>query len=135
MVYADVDMINSVLRNLVSNALKFTPAGGTVAVTAENAGSFIRVIVSDTGTGIKPENLDHLFDIGHVHSERGTANEKGTGLGLILCRDFIHENGGEILAESEIGMGSRFIFTLKKHSLAADGEHDSTDARIEEDAR
>ncbi len=113
-VYADMDMVNSILRNLLSNALKFTEEGGKVTLEAEKAGDFVRVLVKDTGTGIKSEYLSKLFEIGNVRSERGTANEKGTGLGLILCREFVTENGGEIKVESEEGKGSTFIFTLRK---------------------
>ncbi|HYW94336.1 MAG TPA: MASE3 domain-containing protein [Bacteroidales bacterium] len=113
-VYADIDMVNAVLRNLISNALKFTPEGGRISVRSEDAGDFIQVRVSDTGTGIKPEKLTNLFDVAKVHSERGTANEKGTGLGLVLCKDFVNENGGIITVESNPGQGSTFIFTLKK---------------------
>ena len=114
MVHGDTDMINAVLRNLISNALKFTPQGGKVTLSAEDAGDFVRIRVSDTGMGIKPDYINTLFDVGHVHSERGTANEKGTGLGLVLCKEFVNENGGEIHVESELGHGSTFIFTMRK---------------------
>ncbi len=115
-VYADPDMVNSVLRNLISNALKFTSDGGKVAISIDDGEEFVFVHIRDNGTGIKPEKLDTLFDIGHVSSQRGTSNEKGTGLGLMLCRDFVNENGGQIMVESQFGVGSTFTFTLKKLS-------------------
>ncbi len=114
MVRADIDMINTVLRNLVSNALKFTNPGGKVIVTTQSEENYVKVMVSDNGTGIKAKHLDKLFEIENVHSERGTANEKGTGLGLLLCREFIEANDGRISASSKPGQGSTFTFTVRK---------------------
>jgi ligand-binding sensor domain-containing protein/signal transduction histidine kinase len=126
-VYADKNMLTSVLRNLISNAIKFTDREGEVlvAVDEENEEN-VRISVIDTGVGISDENADALFLIGMTHSTRGTANEKGTGLGLILCKEFIEKNNGRIWYEkpgpgSEIrgevgknGSGSIFRFTLPR---------------------
>jgi signal transduction histidine kinase len=106
--------INTVVRNLVSNALKFTPEGGRVAINLESGEKEIRVNVEDTGVGIPDEVMKKLFRIDTKYSTHGTANEKGTGLGLILCKDFIEKNGGTIGVNSEAGKGSRFYFVLPK---------------------
>lgn len=90
--YADEFMVNTVLRNLISNALKFTPTGGSVTISVADDGAtaqFVTVAVTDTGVGIQPEDIDKLFKIGERYSTMGTAEEKGTGLGLILCREMI----------------------------------------------
>jgi len=111
-VYADPEMIRLVLRNLISNAIKFTKKGDKITVEAKRS-SENRVIVSviDTGMGISPENQTKLFQL-KDHTTYGTDNEKGTGLGLILCREFVEKNGGEIWVESEEGKGSTFRFSL-----------------------
>jgi signal transduction histidine kinase len=108
----DKDMINLILRNLLSNAIKFTPAGGNVSVSGVGDDKWISVSVSDNGIGISKENLTKLFDQ-HLHpTSRGTGNEKGTGLGLLLCKDFIERNGGTISVVSEKEKGTTFTFTL-----------------------
>jgi signal transduction histidine kinase len=103
--------INMVIRNLLSNAIKFTKEGGSVAIfiTISNQ---VTVSVKDTGVGIAPETVKQLFQLGKRVSTPGTANEKGTGLGLILCKEFIEKNGGSMGVETEEGVGSRFYFTL-----------------------
>jgi signal transduction histidine kinase len=111
---ADTNMVNLVFRNLILNAIKFTEVGGVVSVNAEEKGNFIQVAISDTGVGIAPEVQNILFEKTTGYSTRGTANEKGTGLGLILCKEFVERNGGTIWLESELGKGSTFYFTLKK---------------------
>ncbi len=111
-VYADPNMVTMVIRNLMSNAIKFTQKGGEVKITSETKGNYEEITVSDTGTGIKPEDIEKLFRIDVHHSTLGTAKEVGTGLGLILCKEFIEKNGGNIKIESELGSGSRFKFTL-----------------------
>lgn len=113
-IYADKAMISTVLRNLISNAIKFTNPGGSVVISGSELRGVIEVAVSDNGIGIRPEDLGRLFRIGESISTPGTANEKGTGLGLILCREFIEKNMGSIRAESKPGKGSRFVFTLPK---------------------
>jgi signal transduction histidine kinase len=113
-VLSDPNMVNLVLRNLMLNAIKFTNNGGEVVVSAEQEGEWVVVSVKDNGVGISPENLDQIFDKSTHYSTRGTANEKGTGLGLKLCKEFVEKNGGKIWVESEVGKGSTFKFTLKK---------------------
>jgi signal transduction histidine kinase len=112
MVYADSNTILGVLRNLISNAIKFTPKGGKVIVGAEEDSGFLKVFVRDTGVGISAEVIEMLFRIDVNVTTPGTNQEKGTGLGLILCKDFIENNSGEIWVESQEGKGSTFYFTL-----------------------
>lgn len=112
--YADSNTINLVIRNLISNALKFTNEGGEIKLASEEKDSTWVISVSDNGVGIKPEVLDMLFDKINPYSTRGTANEKGTGLGLILCKEFVEKNNGKIWVESTEGQGSTFWFTLPK---------------------
>lgn len=100
--------INTVIRNLMSNAIKFTRDGGIVRVGVETKGSYLRVYIADNGIGMSQEVVGKLFRIDTKHSTRGTANEKGTGLGLILCREFVEKNGGMISVESRPGVGSVF---------------------------
>ncbi|MDD3568331.1 MAG: ATP-binding protein [Bacteroidales bacterium] len=110
-VYADSAMIELVFRNLIANAIKFCDKGSVVTTTASHSNGMVMVSVSDTGKGISSENLKKLFGR-EIFSTRGTSNEKGTGLGLLLCKDFITLNGGEIWAKSVEGVGSEFFFTL-----------------------
>ncbi len=116
MLYADANMVTMVMRNLVSNAIKFTPEKGEVRITSKTVGDDEQVMISDTGIGIKAQDIDRLFRIDMHHSTPGTADEQGTGLGLILCKEFVEKNGGKIWAESEFGKGSRFIFSIPKNS-------------------
>jgi signal transduction histidine kinase len=111
-VYADRDMANLVLRNLVANAIKFTPENGKITIRAKEVRSFIEISVIDTGVGISKENLDKLFN--EYYTSKGTANESGTGLGLMLCKEFLTKNGGNLRVESEEGKGSTFAFTLPR---------------------
>jgi signal transduction histidine kinase len=112
-VYADKDMINLVLRNLLSNAIKFTPIEGSIYVEARELRSCIEISVQDTGTGISQEGLQRLMDQNY-YSTRGTGGEAGTGLGLMLCKEFLSRNGGCMNIQSEPGKGSIFSFTLPK---------------------
>ena len=115
MVFVDVDMIQTVLRNLVSNALKFTPEGGNVRLAAcEDDAMRIQVSVSDTGVGIQAENLSKLFQLESHYTEIGTAGEQGTGLGLKLCKDLAARHGGDLWVESQLGQGTIFRFTLPR---------------------
>jgi len=116
---ADNDMLTTIVRNLISNAIKFTPKGGTVEIGVEtrhgvslHGVSQHEIYIKDSGLGIKPEIQTKLFNISENTSTRGTENETGTGLGLILCKEFVEKHGGEIWVESEVGKGSKFIFTL-----------------------
>lgn len=111
---ADLNMVNLVFRNLIYNAIKFTEAGGLVTVQAQSKGDMIEISIADNGVGISPDVQKILFEKTTGYSTRGTANEKGTGLGLILCKEFVERNGGTIWLHSEVGKGSTFFFTLKK---------------------
>ena len=112
-IFADKDMINLVLRNIISNAIKFTPNKGEIHVGASVKNDMVEMYVQDTGTGISSENIEKLF-ANKYFTTNGTANESGTGLGLMLCKDFLQKNGGSISVESELGKGSKFLFTLPK---------------------
>jgi PAS domain S-box-containing protein len=110
--YADTNMVKTVLRNLVSNAIKFTHPGGEVKIQAIENRNMAEVCISDNGVGIEEERIGLLFHIDEKLSTSGTANETGTGLGLLLCKEMIERQGGHIWVESEAGKGSRFFFTL-----------------------
>lgn len=112
-IYADKDMIDLVLRNLISNAIKFTPNQGKVFVGASVKEQRVEVFVKDTGTGISTENIEHLF-ANNYFTTHGTGQEIGTGIGLMLCKEFLTQNGGDICVKSELGKGSVFTFTLPK---------------------
>jgi PAS domain S-box-containing protein len=110
--YADLQMFHTVLRNLVSNAIKFTPRGGEIVVSAEQTGEDILVRVKDSGVGMSHESVGKLFRIECSSSTKGTDDESGTGLGLILCREFVEKNKGTISVESKLGKGTTLSFTL-----------------------
>jgi signal transduction histidine kinase len=112
--YADSNTTNLVFRNLLTNAIKFTNDGGTVIISAEPRSTEWLITVRDNGIGMGEDVLKMLFDKTAPYTTRGTANEKGTGLGLILCKEFVEKNGGKIWVESELGKGSTFHFTLPK---------------------
>lgn len=114
--WADLNMINLVLRNLIINAIKFSEKGGRVIVSAIDKGDKVEISIKDFGVGIPPAVQKILFDKTLGYSTRGTANEKGTGLGLILCKEFVEKNGGTIWLESEAGKGSTFYFTIPKRA-------------------
>jgi signal transduction histidine kinase/ligand-binding sensor domain-containing protein len=110
--FGDVNMINTVFRNLLTNAIKFTPQGGKITVTVREAEGHHEISVKDTGVGIEKENIQKIFRIENKYSTKGTEKERGTGLGLVLCKEFIDKHGGKIWVESEPGKGSEFKFTL-----------------------
>jgi signal transduction histidine kinase len=112
LVFADQNMLNTIIRNLVNNALKFTSKEGSITITAQSNGKQVQISIVDTGVGISEENLQKLFKIGEHHSTVGTAKEAGTGLGLIMCREMVEMNGGRIGVKSEEGVGSEFYFTI-----------------------
>lgn len=110
-VFADKDMIDLIFRNLINNAIKFCNPGDKIKLTVLFRNNLANVCIEDTGIGIDAEHLRKLFGK-QIFTTPGTNNEKGTGLGLILCKDFIHLNGGDIWAESEVNRGSKFFFTV-----------------------
>ena len=113
-VYADERIVDVVMRNLISNALKFTYAHGHVEVTMTQDDRFLEVSVSDIGIGVSQENLSKLFRIDEKCRDPGTAGEIGAGLGLILCKELVEKGGGKIWVKSEAGKGTTFTFTLPK---------------------
>ncbi|MBE9468653.1 MAG: PAS domain S-box protein [Bacteroidetes bacterium] len=112
--FFDEDMIRTVIRNLISNALKFTPSKGIVKIEVSELEDSIKVCISDNGIGIEERDLVKIFRIDYHHTTLGTDDEKGTGLGLILCKEFVEKNNGAICVESKLGKGSSFTFTLPK---------------------
>jgi signal transduction histidine kinase len=112
MVYADKSMLDTIMRNLLSNALKFTAQEGTIKVFATPTDEFIEIAVSDTGIGMAKKTIPKLFHIGTHYTRGGTEGESGTGLGLSLCKELVEEHHGTIWVESEEGCGSTFRFTL-----------------------
>lgn len=111
-VYADADMLGLVFRNLFANAVKFTPNGGAVTVSASYQSGNWTITVADTGVGIPDEYRGELFTVGNTYRRQGTAGEPSTGLGLVLCREFVERNGGTISVESSLGQGSSFSVEL-----------------------
>jgi signal transduction histidine kinase len=110
--YGDRDMVNSVIRNLMTNAVKFTDRNKKVEVKLLSKDNAVEISVVDEGIGIAEENMSRLFRIDEKFKSTGTAGEKGTGLGLIICREFVEKNGGEISVKSKPGKGTTFSFTL-----------------------
>jgi len=110
--FADRNMIKTIIRNLIANAIKFTKSGGSVNILAEKNKSEIKFIVADTGVGMTQEIIDSLFRIDTNHTTKGTNGEVGTGVGLILCYELVKLHKGKIWAESRLGIGSKFIFTI-----------------------
>jgi signal transduction histidine kinase len=111
-VKADKNMISTILRNLLTNAIKFTPNGGSVSISCKNSNKLAKVSVTDTGVGMSEDELDRLFKVDGNLKNNGTNSEIGTGLGLILCQEFMNLHKSKILAESTTGKGSTFSFTL-----------------------
>ncbi len=112
-IYADKEMMEVVLRNLISNAIKFTPKDGEISVAVQEVNEEVQVYIKDTGTGMSEESREKLFK-DEYFTTKGTANETGTGLGLMICKEFLKKNGGEISVESELGKGSTFRFKLPR---------------------
>ena len=108
----DQNMLNSIMQNLIGNAIKFTNQFGKVTVSYFASYSFHEIRVTDSGIGISEENQKKLFRIDSHYSTVGTSNEEGTGLGLILCKELAEQNGGQIILKSKPGEGSKFIFKL-----------------------
>jgi len=112
LISADINMLNTILRNLVSNAIKFTNHGGAVSITSFIDKGRVYISVADTGIGISTQEIKNLFKLVNQQPKTGTNNEKGTGLGLILCKEFIEKHGGTLTVESELKQGSTFTFDL-----------------------
>ena len=113
--YGDREMINTVIRNLINNAIKFSNKGGTVEVKVQNKNKLFEVIVRDNGVGIPAGNVKKLFHIDQKYKSVGTAGESGTGLGLVLCKGFVDKNGGEIWCKTKEGSWTEFHFTIPKY--------------------
>jgi signal transduction histidine kinase len=113
-VFADEYMMTTVMRNLIYNAVKFTSRMGGISISAKDIGGAVELSVNDTGVGMKKTDIEKLFNPEDHFKLNGTASETGTGLGLILCKDFIEKNGGKITVESDEGFGSTFTFTIPK---------------------
>jgi signal transduction histidine kinase len=111
-VTADIQMVKTILRNLINNAIKYTNVNGEIIIDANEVNQYIEIAIKDNGIGISAEDQRKLFKIDAFHSTPGTHDEKGTGLGLLLCKEFVELHGGNIRIESEAGKGSRFAFTL-----------------------
>jgi PAS domain S-box-containing protein len=112
--FADKAMISTILRNLISNAIKFTNTGGEIVISVGQKTEDLTVSISDNGVGINEEAIEKLFRIDKSQSTYGTQNEKGTGLGLILCKEFVEKHGGKIWVESQVANGSTFWFSIPK---------------------
>lgn len=110
-VYSDKNMLSTIIRNLVSNAIKFTQRNGNIIVSAINKEQFVEINIKDDGTGIPKDKIDILFDISKKTSTDGTEGESGSGLGLVLCKDLVEKQKGKIWVESEVGKGTTFYFT------------------------
>ena len=117
-VHADMNMLDMVLRNLVENAIKFSGEGGTVAIRTETSVEFTLVAIEDTGNGIAPEHQHKILNSSFSYTTPGTSKEKGSGLGLALCKELVEKNGGKIWFESEVGKGTRFLFTVPNEGVA-----------------
>lgn len=137
-VFADENAVFTIMRNLVSNAVKFTPREGTIRVKAEiekdeegNETGFTKIFVTDTGVGMPKEVSEKLFKLDNKYSTKGTEGEKGTGLGLIICKEFVEQNGGEMGVESREGEGTTFWFTLPSKNDNYDLNKDNEVSAVE----
>jgi two-component system sensor histidine kinase/response regulator len=110
--FADPNHVGLILRNLIANAIKFNPVGGVVRVTGRPLGDMFEVSVADSGIGISMEDLNKLFNAETHFTKPGTAKEKGVGIGLLITKEFVDVNGGNIWVTSELGKGSEFTFTM-----------------------
>jgi signal transduction histidine kinase/ligand-binding sensor domain-containing protein len=108
----DTNMMNAVLRNILSNAIKFSKMDGKIKISHEIVNGFLRLTITDQGVGIPDNNLKELFKVGHSYKRIGTAGEEGTGLGLLICKEFIEKHGGKINVTSEVEKGTSFNFTM-----------------------
>lgn len=113
-IFGDANMVSTITRNLISNAIKFTPENGCIIIQVAQNDNIILVSIKDSGVGINDENKKKLFKYNKGFTTHGTANEKGSGIGLVLCKEFVEKNSGKIWLESELGIGTTFFFTLMK---------------------
>ncbi|NWJ49913.1 MAG: hypothetical protein HXX14_03520 [Bacteroidetes bacterium] len=113
-IYADENMVKTIIRNIVSNAIKFTNTDGEIILSTVERNAVVEMSISDNGMGMSPDILENLFNLDSSHKAKGTNNESGTGLGLILCKEFIERNGGTLSVESMPGNGSTFRITFPK---------------------
>ncbi len=111
-IIADPNMLKTIIRNLVSNSIKFTPRGGRIIIYTIKKQTHLEIVISDNGIGINSETQKMLFKLSNQTLSKGTENENGSGLGLILCKEFVELHGGKIWVESELGQGSKFKFTI-----------------------
>jgi len=116
-IFADKNMLTTIFQNLISNSIKYSNPHGIIAINARFINNQTEIIISDNGIGMSVETKNKLFHVNHQVSTPGTANERGNGLGLIFCKDFIEKHEGKIWVESELGKGSKFIFTLPNSNL------------------
>lgn len=115
--FADENMLFTIFRNLVSNAIKYTFENGTVKIYASEVYEVVKVTIEDTGIGMKEDDIRKLFNIKEKFSNPGTKNERGTGLGLLITKEFIERNYGDIFVESELNKGSKFIISIPKNDI------------------
>ncbi len=116
-VFADKNMLSTIIRNLISNSIKFTRQGGRITIFAEMIKDLVKITVADTGIGMRQEDVDKLFKLDKNFSTPGTNKEEGTGLGLLLCKEMVEKHGGKIWVESKVGEGSKFIFTVPQTNV------------------
>lgn len=114
-VNADPDIVHTILRNLLTNAYKFTPRGGEIQIFTKDTDQFVAISIMDNGIGIDEEHIKKLFQLDQKYYRRGTESEKSTGLGLILCKELVEKHDGHIWVESDVDCGSTFTFTLPKY--------------------
>lgn len=111
-VYADREMIDTIIRNLIGNGIKFTDEKKTLFISSRTASQVTQLSIRDEGVGMNPDLFNRFFENEELHSEPGTDGERGFGFGLLICRDFINMNGGTLICESDIGIGTTFTMTL-----------------------
>jgi signal transduction histidine kinase len=116
-VFCDANMVETILRNLIGNAIKFTPKGGSVSVNTQQQEKNVVIRIVDTGVGMSEAALSNIFILGEQMTTRGTEREAGTGIGLLLCKEFAAAHGSKIEVESQLGKGSTFAFALKREEL------------------
>ena len=127
-VNADINSVKTIIRNIISNAIKFTNSEGVITIFVDEWKDIVEIGIRDTGVGMSEEDQSRVFDISAKHTTMGTNREKGTGLGLILCKEFVEMNGGNISVESELGVGTTFKFTLQKEQVLEDQSVETVEA-------